>query len=292
MALVFSRRALTPGGKFSTQPDFDQTHYYDFSKSGNRWTPVRQSKSRWLAAVKDTAVTKDVLIHVHGFNTTVPTMLKRHTKIEAGLKDKGFKGVVVSYDWPNRGKGTPAAYGADLKDRAPVISRFLVKDGILELLGMSWRPRVHLVAHSMGALVITDGFSQFGDSFGPGAAPWKVGHIIMASGDAHRSIFEKGAGASMSLERHSRRLTNFNSRADDVLALATLWNKAQPRVGRSGLPSSVSHEHKNVDATQRYKDMRPDFGGDNSKELLYSHRWWFDSPWFYKRMAETLKIGS
>ncbi len=291
MPLIFSRRAITPSGKFSTRPD-DKTTYYEFTKSGRRWQAAPMSKTRWLSGVRAEGTTKDVLIHVHGFNTTQPTMLKRHQQIEAGLRAKGYKGAVVSYDWPNRGKGTPAAYQGDLTDRAPVISRFLVEDAILPFLSMDWNPRVHLFAHSMGAFVITDGFSQFGDSFGPGTAPWKVNHILMASGDAHRNIFAKGAGASLSLERHSRRLTNFNSRDDAILTLAVVWNNLRKRVGQSGLPSSHSHEHFNVDGTRKYRDTKPDFDDNNMAEMLYSHRWWFESEWFYKRAADTLKIGT
>jgi esterase/lipase superfamily enzyme len=292
MPLIFTRRKIV-NGKFSKK-HADKPGYYSFERpvaNPRRWDAKSLTQSRWLSAIKADASTKDVLIHVHGFNSSQAGTLSRHRAIEGGLRAQGYKGAVVSYDWPNRAKGTPGAYEYDLTKNAPAISRYLVEDAILPLLNMSWKPRVHLFAHSMGAFVVAHGFMQFGNSFGPGTGPWKVNHIIQASGDAHRDWYETGAGASMSLEVHSRRLTNFNTRDDGVLTLSVAWNRFQKRVGLNGLPAQTSREHFNVDGTRNYRDTKPDFGGDNGKELLYSHRWWFESDWFFKRAARTLEIG-
>lgn len=292
MPLIFTRRKIE-NGKFTTK-HAEEPGYFSFERPASnprRWDAKRKSRQAWLSAIQSDAGTKDVLIHVHGFNSTQTGTLSRHQALHAGLKAKGYKGAVVSYDWPNRGRGTPGAYGTDLTKNAPAISRFLVEDAILPLLEMSWKPRVHLFAHSMGAFVIAHGFMQFGNSFGPGTGPWKINHILQASGDAHRDWYETGAGASLSLEEHSRRLTNFNTRDDAILSLSAGWNGGQKRVGLNGLPAHTSREHFNVDGTRTYRDTKPDFGGDNGKEALYSHRWWFESDWFFERAARTLEIG-
>ena len=47
------------------------------------------------------AIQGDIVIYVHGFNTPTNTMLERHRLIRKGLEGQGYKGTVVSFDWPS-----------------------------------------------------------------------------------------------------------------------------------------------------------------------------------------------
>ena len=41
----------------------------------------------------------DILVFIHGYNTSQSTVLKRHRQIKKSLKKEGFKGEVVSFDY-------------------------------------------------------------------------------------------------------------------------------------------------------------------------------------------------
>lgn len=283
MPLFFSRRALNRAkNKFSNNPS-SLTRYVSVEGTrpkGGKWSASLMDRDDWLAAVQAEASSDDVLIYVHGYNTKQKDMLERHLMIEAGLRAQGYRGAVVSYDWPSNGR--TSAYPSDLKD-AETVSEYLVEDGILPLLEMAWRPKVHLIAHSMGAFMILDGFSGFGDTNGPGDEPWKVDQILLVSGDAHKRAYEKGTPASLVLRHHSNRLTNYFSTRDEILSLAFIYH-GRERVGLSGMPDLVFPEHIDLYCTEQYLKYKPTTGD----EALNSHRWWFENEGFFEDVALTL----
>ncbi len=288
MTLFFSRRALdTKNNRFSKNIS-KLTRYVSITGKtpGGKWSAQLLDKDEWVAAVRAEATSDDVLIYIHGFNTKQKDMLDRHELIETGLRDHGFRGSVVAYDWPSEGRAGLGPYRRDLR-KAEKVGRFLVADGILALLESSWRPRVHLIGHSMGAFMTLDGFSKFGDTNGPGSGPWKVDQILFASGDAHRRDFEKGTAGSLVLKHHSKRLTNYYSNDDAILTLAVTYH-GKARVGQQGMPDLVFSEHLDLYSTEQYRRHKPPFN-DNGEEALFSHRWWFENDGFFQDAALTLR---
>ena len=225
------------------------------------------------------AASNDVLIYVHGFNTSQAGNLKRLSKIEKGLKTQGYEGAVVGFDWPST--GIPTDYDGDL-GRAKKTARYLVSDVILPLLSRAERPRVHLLAHSMGGYAILKGLQDFGDSHGPGG--WTLDQIAFVSADVHQPSMERGAWGALVAKHRSKRLTNYYNGEDGVLKLSKVINGTRKRVGRSGLPTPSFDSHTDVSCTDQYNNDRSSL----PKIDYLSHRWWFESPAFFKDFALTL----
>ncbi len=77
------------------------------------------TRTAYFSAVQDEAGATEfdkgnIVFFVHGFNTDQWDMLERHRKIRGGLKAHGFRGCVVSFDWPS--DGSVLGYNADRRD--------------------------------------------------------------------------------------------------------------------------------------------------------------------------------
>lgn len=286
MALFFSRRTYNAHQKTFTNNPASLTRYVAItgtSPGGDGWSGGILSQRDWLEQVRQAGGDSDVLIYVHGFNTAQSDMLRRMEKLETGLRAHGFAGAVVAFDWPS--DGSALAYGRDRAD-AKKIAPHLVSDGVIPLLGLPSRPRVHLLAHSMGALVILRGFSDFGDGIGPGQGVWSAGEVMFAAGDVDSVWLEKGAWGSLVLKKRSQRFTNYYSGRDQVLALSGgLVNGGRDRVGHVGMPTLLSAGHHDVYCNEQYLKDVP----QAEQTMLYSHRWWFDNAGFLRDVALTLQ---
>ncbi|MCE8006642.1 alpha/beta fold hydrolase [Aestuariivita sp.] len=285
MALFFSRRTFNAQQKKFTNNPAALTRYVAITGTnpgGGGWAGGILSRDNWLAQVRQAGGTRDVVIYVHGFNTSQADMLRRMERMETGLRAHGYTGAVVSYDWPS--DGSVLNYNRDRSD-AKEVAQYLVKDGMVPLLGMSPKPRVHLMAHSMGALVVLRGFSDFGDAIGPGQGAWSADQVIFAAGDVDSVWLERGAWGSLVLNQRSRRFTNYYSGRDRVLALSGgLINGGRERVGHVGMPSLLATGHQDVYCNEQYKKDVP----TSDQTMTYSHRWWFDNDGFLQDMALTL----
>ncbi|HUG22725.1 alpha/beta hydrolase [Piscinibacter sp.] len=86
---------------------------------------------------------RNVLVYIHGFNTTFDDAARRAAQLGFDLK---VPGITMLYSWPSRGR-----VGAYLSDLSSIeaseehIANFLVK-----VTGLAERGKVHLIAHSMG----------------------------------------------------------------------------------------------------------------------------------------------
>ena len=47
----------------------------------------------------------DILIFVHGYNNDAQAVMWRQRRLKKDLKAKGFKGAVISFDWPSNDVG-------------------------------------------------------------------------------------------------------------------------------------------------------------------------------------------
>lgn len=282
MALFFSRRTYNATKKAFTNNAAEKTRYVTMSDT----TPRRGSnlsQADWLDLVRAEGGNTEILIYVHGFNTSQNDMLDRMAKIKAGVKAQGFNGAVIAYDWPSN--GSVLAYGSDRRD-AKKTAPYLVQDGILPLLGLSPKPRIHLIAHSMGAYAVLRAFSDFGDAAGAFSGRWGVDQVTFVSGDVDSAWLEKGAWGSLVLKHRSKRFTNYFSGQDRVLAVGEEFvNAGSPRAGQVGMPELTAPEHWDIYSDAQF---RKDVPKSKQNEQVLSHRWWFDSSGFYKDLTRTL----
>lgn len=278
MALYFTRRTYNAQKHTFTNNVATLTRYIEL---GSDNTGRSLERDDWLPLVQQEMQVAEVTIYIHGFNTTQPTMLERRTKVEAGLRANGYRGAVIAYDWPS--DGMVFSYDADKTD-AKKTARCLVSDAILPLLALTPKPRINLVAHSMGAYLTLRALSDFGDDATPGRGAWKLNEVAFVSGDADSRWFGKGAWGSLLLAHRAKRFTNYYSQLDEVLNLpAVIGNGFQKRVGRVGMPDLLEPSHVDIYSHEQYLKDTP----ARSRSSIYSHGWWFDNAAFMKDLALT-----
>ena len=227
----------------------------------------------------------DVLIYIHGFNTSQAVVLERHRAIRKGLEGHGFKGVVVSFDWP------AADFALNyLDDRidAKLTAIRLVTDGIAPLsriIQQGCEISVHVLAHSMGAYVLREAMDDADDRRRVAATSWSVSQIMICSGDISADSMGT-AKSSDSLYRHCVRLTNYSNPYDAVLSISNAKRVGvSPRVGRIGLPDSAPAKAVNVDVGLYYDAHREEFAAVPNSD----HSFYFYSPVLLEDVLFTIR---
>ena len=158
-------------GNFSAEPGPTR-----FLKSPDDEVPVPTHAIRrklWVEDVMTSAHTHqdpstgedcgDILVFVHGYNTSPADVIDRHRTLRRDLANKGFEGAVVSFDWPSDDRAIN--YLEDRSD-AKKTALTLVDDCITLLAATQFRGckiNLHVVAHSMGAYLVREAFDDADD---------------------------------------------------------------------------------------------------------------------------------
>ena len=259
------------------------------------------TKAAWYGAVIEAAKWKndsgedrgDILFIVHGYNSTPADALARHRRIKQDLLGLGFKGVIVSYDWPS--DDSALAYLND-RHRAKLTAMQLVTDGIARLSKLQTpdcKINVHVLGHSTGAYVIREAFDDADDSkFENGA--WGVSQVVFAAGDISAASMGAGDPSTASLYGHCVRLTNYSNRHDQVLDISNVKRLGiAPRVGRVGLPPDAPARAVNIDCTDYFAQLMASpalLASDqpNGFAGVPSHSWYFGNRVFTADLFYTL----
>jgi len=282
-------------GQFDPEPsEPGKVRFLEVPNGVSDITPSQENTAGddWSAKVLEQAKTDpdaepgDILFYVHGFNTETATMLERHRKIKTKLDIAGFKGVVVSFDWPSDNKAINY-----LEDRwdAKKSALKLVKYGIHRFAKYQ-KPgceiNLHVLAHSMGAFVVREAFDDADDVAKIASISWSVSQVMLVAGDISAGSMGAGKSKSSSLYRHTVRLTNYFNPYDNVLKLSNVKRiGVSPRVGRVGLPDVVPDKAVNVNCGSYFKAHKDDFGDAD----YAGHNWYFDDQCFFNDVFETIK---
>ena len=129
------------------------------------------------------ASNRDVLIYVHGFNTSLEEARFRLAQL---VVDAKFGGVAVLFTWPS--KAALLAYGADKE------SATASRDAYLNLLNdLADTPgigRIHILAHSMGTWLTME--TLRGEALaGSPDLHGKLGNVMLAAPDIDLSVFKQ-----------------------------------------------------------------------------------------------------
>jgi pimeloyl-ACP methyl ester carboxylesterase len=123
--------------------------------------------------IDPTAGGHDVLIYVHGYNTTFETAALDAARLSDGVK---FVGETMVFSWPSR--AGLLDYGYDRE------SAMWSRDALQQLLdGLIASPivgHVHIVAHSIGTMLTMEALRQLYAQLGDEAAN-RVGAVVFAS---------------------------------------------------------------------------------------------------------------
>lgn len=261
-------------------------------------------QAQWIAAVQKAAAWKndqgeqrgDLLFSIHGYNMSEKEVIERHRRLASGLQDCGFKGVVVSFDWPSDNKAL--AYLPD-RHNAKVTALQLMTDGIA-VLASAQQPNctinIHVLGHSTGAYVLREAFDDADDSQLQNNA-WNVSQLILAAGDVSAASMVAGDPGAASVYRHCVRLTNYSSRHDQALDISNIKRVGvAPRVGRIGLPDGAPAKAVDVDCSTYYNTLTSDpaiLAQDEPDGIvgMQSHSWYFGNKIFTRDLFYTL-IGT
>lgn len=252
------------GRKFGNEPG--PTSFLEVP--GNRYPNPSQAISRgdWVAKVLKEAQTGvndftnkpmgDILVYIHGFNNSQETVLKRHRKLESDLKSAGYKGAVVSFDWPSA--QSALNYLEDRDDAKATAKR--LRDDCISLFSSrqvkGCEINVHLLGHSTGAYVIRQAFTDADEKSAIKNRPWCVSQILLIGGDISSRSLSVNDSRTKSLYRHCVRLTNYQNPFDSILKLSnTKRIGLSPRVGRIGLPEDAPSKAVNVNCGQYFSSL-------------------------------------
>lgn len=235
----------------------------------------------------------DILFTVHGYNMSEAEVIDRHRALRGGLEALGFKGVVVSFDWPSDDKAL--AYLPD-RHKAKQTAMQLVSDGIAHLSRRQTPDctvNLHALGHSTGAYVIREAFDDADDTAVYNAG-WSVSQVIFAAGDVSSDCMGADNSGTLSLYRHCTRLTNYYSRHDAALDLSNAKRLGTaPRAGRVGLPAGAPASAVDIDCTGYYELLDSDpnvLGQDQDGPIrgMPSHSWYFGNRMFNMDLFATL----
>ncbi len=158
----------------------------------------------------------EALVFVHGFNTSFEDAVFRMAQI---VWDLQYPGTAVLFSWPSKGRVLSYEWDRNsaLVARAHLIEliKFLEED-----VGIK---KVHVLAHSMGNLVVLDALSNYAQT----ADPLKVGQLIMAAPDVDSDEY---AQAVVNVSRVVGGMTLYASATDAAMVLSRTLAQG-PRAG-------------------------------------------------------------
>ena len=255
------------------------------------WYKAVQTAGEWKNAAGEAR--GDILFIVHGYNMSEVEVMDRHRRIRSGLTELGFKGVVVSFDWPS--DNNALAYWDD-RHRAKETALKLVNDGIRYLSAVQTPDcpvNVHLLGHSTGAYVIREAFDDADDSALKNSA-WTVSQVMFVAGDISAGCMSVADSGAKSIYNHSIRVTNYSNRYDSILDISNVKRVGvAPRVGRIGLAADVPGKAVNVDCSDYYSQLDHDSNIEKADQPggrvgAKSHSWFFGNKVFNLDLFNTV----
>ena len=158
---------------------------------------TRRPESAFLGEIRGrvaTAPGKQILVFIHGYNTTFDGAAKRTAQISYDL---GFDGATVLYSWPSQGELTPIAYNQDQRNSELTTARF---EALLEKLVSETGPQqIQVIAHSMGTPVISKALADFAAAHN--AKPLPIKNVALMAPDIDAEVFRQISGQSLRVRR-------------------------------------------------------------------------------------------
>jgi esterase/lipase superfamily enzyme len=151
---------------------------------------------------------RDLLLYVHGYNTTFESAALDAVKLSDGIR---FHGHTMVFTWPSRAKLLD--YGYDRE--SAMWSRDALERTINTLLASQSVGTIHIVAHSIGTMVTMEALRQLYAHQGE-AATARIGSIVFASPDIDMDVFSASVERIGSLAPKITIVTATNDRALSV----------------------------------------------------------------------------
>jgi esterase/lipase superfamily enzyme len=128
------------------------------------------------------ASAREVLVFVHGFNTSFADAAYRFAQI---VHDSGFKGVPVLFTWPSRGQLLAYPYDRE----SAFYSRDFLEMNLRAIASDLGPSRIDILAHSMGTLLTLETLRQAAIR-GDGSFGGKLRDVMLAAPDVDLDVFK------------------------------------------------------------------------------------------------------
>ena len=161
---------------------------------------------------------RDVLLYVHGFNTSLEEARFRVAQIVA---DGGFTGVPILFAWQS--KGELFAYESDKE--AATASRDALQRLMMDIAQAPGVGRVQILAHSMGSWLTMEALRETAIA-GHADLDGKLGSVMLAAPDIDLGVFRQQVA-----RLDPARISVFVSRDDRALSLSSRIAGSRARLG-------------------------------------------------------------
>lgn len=170
---------------------------------------------------------REVMVFIHGFNSTLGTGLYRTAQIR---HDFQIPGIAVHYSWPSAGHPLGYAYDRD--------SALFARDGLEDLLSIITEAGLDIVlmAHSLGSGVVMEALRQLRIGRRTNILA-RINGIILFSPDIDVDVFRSQAQRIGDLPQP---FVIFTSQRDRALRISARITGLRERVGNLATPDQVS----------------------------------------------------
>lgn len=216
----------------------------------------------------------EAFVFVHGFNNTFEDAARRTAQIAHDLK---FRGAPILYSWPSRGAGSLRAYQDDAHAISGSEAQFLqFLAGVVQESGAR---RIHVIAHSMGNRLVSEGLRQLSNSITAGRLP-KLNQVILTAPDIDADYFRSAIAPR--LAQTAERITIYSSQEDLALKASSAVNRlSQRRLGEAVDAATTFPEHRNIEVV--------DASAVETGLFALRHAYHADSPTVLGDIAQVLE---
>jgi esterase/lipase superfamily enzyme len=152
---------------------------------------------------------KDVLIYVHGFNTTFETATLDAARLSDGIR---FRGETMLFSWPSRARLSDYIYDRE----SAFYSRDAFESMLDHLIADPQVGKINIVAHSMGTMLTVEVLRQLYDRRGRAVVD-NLGAVVLAAPDIDMDSFAASVNRIGPLTDKISVLVAANDRALDVM---------------------------------------------------------------------------
>lgn len=178
-----------------------------------------------LAEALSGARSREILVYIHGYNVSFDAAMRRAGQLAYDLQ---YDGVPIVYSWPSR--GTTFGYVSDtaaVRHSARHLANFL-----MSLVDHHPDEVIHVVAHSMGNVALSDALELLALQLDAGGAnPAVFDEVVFAAPDVDSGLFAIMAGTFRPL---AKRMTVYASSEDLALRVSRRIHGDAPRMGQGG----------------------------------------------------------
>lgn len=182
---------------------------------------------------------QDILIYVHGFKQTFETAALDAVQLSDGIR---FRGQTMVFSWPSRTGLFDYAYDRD----SAMWSRDALERALLSIVAAPGGGRIHIVAHSMGTMLVLESLRQLYARYSDAAAQ-RIGAVVFAAPDIDMDVF---SSAINRIGPIARKITVVAATNDRALALSGRLAGGMTRVGAAEKAAIEQLGVRVIDASQ------------------------------------------